>query len=229
MNDRHGASDDTQEQFEAQPDIGERALNIIEDLYRITVAALKSGELEPERIEQLLEAITEGFRTGVLQKHPDIETAFKKAANGFDEAMEFAAIASKTLIREARSKAEELTGREMKKSLHHLNNLENQFLENLAALAASGSDAAREIYSHLAEQSQRSAPVVGKYCTRAMTELDTLVMQFGDRSRDTGREIAKLTKTNILPTARGWLLGLAGKAAIRPDPLKSLATRSTES
>ncbi|MGH8558786.1 MAG: DUF6781 family protein [Methylococcales bacterium] len=219
MNNIPDSSDDFQKLSEAAQDIAKRNLDIQQEVYRITVDALARGKLEPERIKQVIEAVLEGFRSGVVQNSAHLETTFRKATNGLDEALASAAIATKLAIQEAIPKAGEYTDHEVKRSLHQLENLENQFLETLHTLATTGSESSREIFSRLAEHSRQTGTVVGKRSAEALTELGSLIEQFGKMSLDAGGAFVRVTGASIFQIASGFLSGIADSLR-KIDPAK---------
>lgn len=209
MTDTHNPTDEFQELSDAARDIARRNLNIQQDVYRITVDALTRGKLEPDRIKQVIKAVLEGFQSGIAQDRGPLEETFRKAANGLDEALASAAIATKFAVQEAGSRAGEFADHDIKKSLHQLEKLENQFLDTLHSLATSGAESSREIFTRLAEHTRQSGTAVGNRSASALTELGTFVEKFGQMSVDTGNELARVTGSSILQIASGFLSGVA--------------------
>ncbi|MCI0666602.1 MAG: hypothetical protein L0Y43_00935 [Methylococcaceae bacterium] len=208
MTEIHNSSD-YQELSDAARDIAKRNLDIQQEVYRITVEALTRGKLESDRIRQVIKTVLEGFQSGVSQNRGQLEETFRKAANGLDEALASAAIATKLAIQEAGSRVGEFTDQEIKKSLHQLENLEGQFLDTLHSLATTGTESSREIFTRLAEHTRQSGTAVGSRSAEALTELGSFIEKFGKMSFDASSEFARVTGTSILQIASGFLSGVA--------------------
>ncbi len=217
MTDTDHSSDDFQKLSDAARHIAERNLDIQQDIYRITVDALTRAKLQPDRIKQVIKTIFEGFQSGGSQNRAQLEESFRNAANGLDEALASAAVATKLAIQEANSKAGEFTDQEFKKSLHQLGDLENQFLDTLQSLAATGTESSREIFSRLAEHTRQSGTAVGRRSSEALSDLGDLIEQAGKMGFNAGSEFARVTGTSILQIASGFLSGVA-------DSLKNAET-----
>ena len=201
--------DDLQQLSDAARSIAERNLDIQREVYGITVDALTQAKLEPDRIKQVIKSVFDGIQSGVSQNNEQLEETFRKAANGLDEALASAAVATKLAIQEASSKAGEFSDQEIKKSLHQLGDLENQFLDTLHALATTGTEHSREIFSRLAEHTRQTGTAVGHRSTEALKELATLVEQFGKMGFDASSQFARITSSSILQIASGFLSGVA--------------------
>ncbi|MCI0653711.1 MAG: hypothetical protein L0Y39_04460 [Methylococcaceae bacterium] len=208
MTEIHNSSD-YQELSDAARNIAKRNLDIQQEVYRITVEALTRGKLESDRIRQVIKTVLEGFQSGVSQNRGQLEETFRKAANGLDEALASAAIATKLAIQEAGSRVGEFTEQEIKKSLHQLENLEGQFLDTLHSLATTGTESSREIFTRLAEHTRQSGTAVGSRSAEALTELGSFIEKFGKMSFDASSEFARVTGTSILQIASGFLSGVA--------------------
>ncbi|MCI0734317.1 MAG: hypothetical protein L0Y38_10925 [Methylococcaceae bacterium] len=208
MTEIHNSSD-YQELSDAARNIAKRNLDIQQEVYRITVEALTRGKLESDRIRQVIKTVLEGFQSGVSQNRGQLEETFRKAANGLDEALASAAIATKLAIQEAGSRVGEFTDQEIKKSLHQLENLEGQFLDTLHSLATTGTESSREIFTRLAEHTRQSGTAVGSRSAEALTELGSFIEKFGKMSFDASSEFARVTGTSILQIASGFLSGVA--------------------
>jgi hypothetical protein len=219
MTETHNPKDDFQKLSDEARKIAQRNLDIQQEVYRITVNALTQAKLEPERIKNVIKAVLEGFQSGVVQNQGQLDETFRKAANGLDEALASAAIATKLAIQEASSKAGEFADQEIKQSLNQLESLENQFLDTLHSLATSGTESSREIFSSLAEHTRQTGTAVGGRSAEALTNLGTLVEKFGKMSVDTGNEFARVTGTSILQIASGFLSGVADSLK-KIDPSK---------
>jgi hypothetical protein len=209
MTEARNPSDDFQKLSDAARDIAARNLDIQQEVYRITVDALTRAKLEPERIKQVIKAVLEGFQSGAAKNREQLDETFRKAASGLDEALASAAIATKLAIQEASSRVGEFTDQEIKKSLHQLENLENQFLDTLHTLATTGTQSSREIFTRLAEHTRQSGTAVGNRSAEALTELGSLIETFGKMSLDAGSEFARATGSSILQIASGFLGGVA--------------------
>ncbi|MGH8551645.1 MAG: DUF6781 family protein [Methylococcales bacterium] len=209
MTETHNPFDEFQKLSDAARDIAKRNLDIQQEVHRITVDALTRGKLESDRIKRVIKAILEGFQSGVVQNRGQLEDTFRKAANGLDEALASAAIATKLAIQEAGSRVGEFTDQEIKKSLHQLANMENQFLDTLHTLATTGSESSREIFSRLAEHTRQTGTAVGSRSAEALTELGSFIENFGKMSLDAGNEFARVTGSSILQIAGGFLSGVA--------------------
>ena len=214
------SSDDFQKLSEAARDIAERNLDIQQEVYGITIDALTRGKLEPERIKQVVKAVLEGFQSGVAQDGTHLEETFRKAANGLDEALASAAVATKLAIQEASSKADEYTEQEIKKSLQQLGTLEDQFLDTLHSLATTGTESSREIFTRLSEHVRQTGTAVGHRSAESMTELGSLIEQIGKISLNAGTGFARATGSSILQIASGFLSGVADSLK-KADPGKA--------
>lgn len=219
MIEAHNPLDDFQKLSDAARDIAERNLDIQQEVYRITVDALTRGKLGPDRIKQVIKAVLEGFQSGVAQNRGHLEETFRKAANGLDEALASAVIATKLAIQEAGSRVGEFTDQEIKKSLHQLENLENQFLDTLHTLATTGTESSREIFTRLAEHTRHTGTAVGSRSAEALIELGSFIETFGKMSLDAGNEFARTTGSSILQIASGFLSGVADSLK-KIDPSK---------
>ena len=211
--------DDFQKLSDAARDIAERNLDIQQEVYGITIDALTRGKLEPDRIRQVVQSVFHGIQAGVSQNTEELEATFRKAANGLDEALASAAVATKLAIQEASSKAGEYSDQEIKKSLHQLGDLENQFLDTLHSLASTGTESSREIFSRLAEHTRQTGTSVGHRSAEALKELGTLIEQFGKMSFDASSQFAKVAGGSILQIASGFLSGVADSLK-KADPTR---------
>lgn len=184
-------------------------VNVQQEVYRITVAALTEGHLETDRVKQVIEAVLNGVQSNIRDDTKRLQESFGQTAKGLDEALASAAIATKLAIQEAASRMGEYTHPEIRKSLHQLESLEKQFLNALNSLATTGTEGYREIISRFAEHAHQSGTAVGARSAEAMTELRDQIEQFSKISFDAGNGIARTTGASILQIASGFLSGVA--------------------
>ena len=208
MTDTQQTNDEFQKLSEEASEIAKKNIDIQAEVYRITVDALTHAKLEPARVKKVMEAVLEGFQSGAQQNKAPLDDAFRKAVNGLDEAMAAAVIATKLAIQEASSKAGEYTDQEIKKSLHQLGDLENQFLDTLHSIATTSAESTRQILTDLVEHTRNSGTAVGERSTEALSELGNLVEKFGKAGLDMSTEFARVTGNSILSIASGFLSGV---------------------
>lgn len=205
MNDQPGQSSDSRENVTTQTGAHSDVLSQIEELFRAIVDELAGREFDTRRIERLLSSLVEELRAAVARVKPQIAPSLSDAAIEFDQALNFAVLQTKITLRQAYCVLVEKGNPNSEPLLEYLTQLEELLLETFKSLPVLGGEALLEISRQLAELRHENASKLAEYCDRAMIELDTIVAEFGDMSRDAGREIKKFASNGVLNSARTWL------------------------
>lgn len=209
MNESEKQTVDTDKIRTATQEAIERYSDIQQEVHDITIAALKDGRLETERVKKIIQAVTEGSITGASALGENISDAMKQSFTGLDEALVKAAEASKLAIQEAVGRAGEFTEQELKRSLNDLDALEELFLETIKQTGSSASGSAAQIMEDLLSHARYSGTAVGKHVTEAVKGLQEQMQRVGTMGLKASTDFAFSASQQIAQIASGVLAGIA--------------------
>lgn len=187
----------------------ERYSDIQKEVHDITIAALKDGHLETERVKGIIKAVSEGATLGASELGENIGDAIKQAFTGLDQALVKAAEASKLAIQEAVGRAGEFTEHELKRSLNDLDTLEELFLDTIKQTGKSASGSAADILNDLVAHARHSGTAVGEHVTQAVNGLQEQMRRVGTMGFKAGTDFAFSASQQIAQIASGVLSGIA--------------------
>jgi hypothetical protein len=183
--------------------------NIHDAVRDITLKALSEGELDAERVKQVVQAVMTGAGKGAESLGAEAPQALKESMAGIDDALTKSAEASKLAIEEAVGHLREFGSRDLKHAVDDLLALEDLFLDTVKDVATASKETIRETLNDLARHARNSGTQVGE---AAKAAAETLTRELQHRLRETaesGAEAAINTTVYLAQAAAGFLDGIA--------------------
>ena len=183
--------------------------NTRDAMRNITLSALRSGQLDAERITRVVHSVMQGATLGVGDAGEKSRLALKEAMAGIDDALAKSAEATRLAIEEAAGRLHDLGKRDLERSFNNLQVLESMFLDTLKDVAENSAGAAREIMHGLLRHARDSGTAAG---ATARTAVSALEQKLGRTLREVaaaGTDAALSTGSNLAEAASGFLSGIA--------------------
>ena len=193
-----------------------RGNDIHNEVRQIVVDALKDGQMEPEHIKQVLQAVVNGAFEGATENEPAAKEVLQQTVAGIDDALSQVAQASSLAIEEAAGNVEEFTEHDLKRALTDLNDLEKLFFDTLGEVAKGGQDLTSNTINNIIDHLQQSSTSVGRTVTETSSHLSDFLSSKGKNIQLA--DVAKTTGASVARVASGLLAGIADSLA--PDDKK---------
>ncbi len=187
----------------------EKGENIHGAVRDVTLKALREGQLEVRKIQEIVHSVLQGASDGAKKDASRAEESLRETMDGVDEALEMSAMASKLAIEEAAGNVKEFGEKDLKRALDDLLTLEGMFLDTLASVAKASNETARKTLSDLESHARNSGTTVGREVTRIV---ETLSSKFGQSVREKateGADTAMKVGAQLSYAAAGFLKGIA--------------------
>ncbi len=184
-----------------------RGNDIHNEVRQIVVDALKGGQMEPEHIKEVLQAVVNGAFEGAANSEPEAKEVLKQTVAGIDDALSQVAQASSLAIQEAAGNVEEFTEHDLKRAFADLKDLEKLFFDTLNDVAKGGQEVTSSTISSLVDHLQKNSTSVGDTVTETSSHLSDFLVSKGKNIHLA--DVAKTTGASIARVASGLLAGIA--------------------
>ena len=196
-----------QQQHTAARDSVIRGDDIHNEVRQIVVDALKNGQMEPEHIKEVIQAVVNGAFEGATASEPEAKEVLQQTVTGIDTALSQVAQASSLAIEEAAGNVEEFTEHDLKRALTDLNDLEKLFFDTLSEVAKSGQEMTSNALNNIVEHLQQSTTSVGRTAAETSDHLLGFLANQGKNIQLA--DVAKTTGASVARVASGLLAGIA--------------------
>lgn len=184
-----------------------RGNDIHNEVRKIVVDALKNGQMEPEHIKEVLQAVVNGAVEGATESEPEAKEILQQTITGIDDALSQIAQASSLAIEEAADNVEQFNEHDLKRALTDLNDLEKLFFDTLNDVAKGSQEVTSDIIKKLVHHLQHSSTSVGRTVEETSSHLRTFLSSKGKNIPLA--DIAKTTGASVARIASGLLAGIA--------------------
>jgi len=200
---------DIQDVKEAARKTVEQGSDIRNEVRNLTLKILSQGNLDVEKMSQVVRAVIEGASIGAEAKGTQVKDALLDTMAGMDEALAKSAEASKLAIEEAAGHLKDFSSHDLKRAVDDLLTLEKLFFETIQDVAKGSNEMIRGTLNDLINHAQQSSSSVGITSSNVVTSLN---QKLGNTLKDTVSASAHAsleTGAHIANTAAGILEGIA--------------------
>jgi hypothetical protein len=184
---------------------GESLRSTVRDL---TLQALQSRELSLAQIKSVVRSVTEGVNLGAIQGKLDADEVFAQSLAGMDDALLKVVEASRVALHQITGERE-FRDSHLKKALHDLEKLEDEFLATIKKAATGDGSPFKSQWGGVLQEQMSAGTATGQ-------QVMALVEQYGDQvrkaaraQRDAGFRAAHALAQNFAALASGVLIGMA--------------------
>lgn len=187
----------------------EHGKDIRDEMRKITLAALRRGQLDAKEIKRVVRSVTQGASLGVEDAGDKSFQALGEALAGIDEALAKSAEATKLAIEEAAGQLKDYGKRDLERVFNDLHALEGLFLDTIKDVAEDSAGVARETLQGLLRHAKDSGTTAGATATAAITALEQKLGRSLREIAAAGTDVALSTSSNLAEAAAGFLSGIA--------------------
>jgi len=199
---------------------------ISERVRAITLQALSEGHLDTQSIKQVMTAVLNGAQRGFTREDEHRSQALREAVRGLDDALAYAAEATKLAIQEAAGRTSDYSRQGLKTAVDDLAELESQLVETLGKAAQSATGVAQATLRDLTEHARTSGTAVGDKARSALSELSHAVSGSARETTTAGAQVLRKEATLIAALAAGVLKGFSTHLQSAPTDKKAPPTGS---
>ncbi|MDH5546530.1 MAG: hypothetical protein OEZ43_13125 [Gammaproteobacteria bacterium] len=203
------SDENIQQTQDAAREAVEKDVDIQQTVRDITLKALTERQLDKEGIKAVIGAVTTGVTQGVEANKDKMNTSFKQALSGMDEAVAKSAQAAKLAATEAMGKVSDFADHEFKETLSQLENLEDLFIDTVNAAAQQAGKLANESFRDLTSHLKNSGSDAGRQAKEAAEQLRQQLTTAGKEGMEAAMKAGKQAGNQIAQIASGILAGMA--------------------
>lgn len=184
-----------------------RGNDIHNEVRQIVVDALSDGQMQPEHIKEVMQAVINGAFEGATESEPEVKEVLQQTVSGIDNALSQVAQATTLAIEEAADNVEKFTDHDLKRALTDLGDLEKLFIDTLNEVAKDGQETTSGIIGNIVQHLQQSSTSVGRTVTETSSHLTDFLSSKGKNVHIA--DVAKSTGATVASVASGFLAGIA--------------------
>jgi len=189
----------------------ERGVDITEAVRDITMQALSKGQLDTDKIREVIRSVITGADQGAEKREgSDAASSVREALSGIDEALANSAQATRLAIEEAAGQVGKFGNTEFKRALADLGALEELFLATVKEAAASSETRVKQTLNDFVDHAKISGTEVGKAAADSASQLSRQLGNLLLETASEGAETALRLGSQLSQAAAGFLDGIAG-------------------
>jgi ElaB/YqjD/DUF883 family membrane-anchored ribosome-binding protein len=192
-----------------------------EDLHaqirELTKSAFAGGKLDMPRIREVTRSVLEGVSEGSGVHSGDATARVRQSLSAIEAAILQAAENSTLALREARGKASEFSGHDLRQTLDELRSLEHALKDAVADTAGAGRETLSEILSDFATHARHSGSAFREQLAEGLGELQKHLPQAGRETLRGGADAVGAGASLLAQVASGMLVGLGETLRTRHD------------
>jgi len=183
--------------------------NLRKTVRDLTLKALQTRELSLSQIKQVLKLVTEGVNLGASGPKIDVEKALSDALAGMDDALRKAVEANQIALQQLSDQGESFQESHVKKALHDLERLEDEWLKIVKQAAARADDTIKARWGEVLQQAKITGTDTGAEVTATIEQFQQQMQTMVRQSRATGAKAAHALSQNFATLASGVLIGIS--------------------
>ena len=191
-----------------------RAKRVQETVRKITLEALKQGNLDRPSLEKVTREVLDAIHEAARAQGSEAQQTIKQAISGLDQALAVAAQALKLSIEEAADRADQFSREDLARARSDLRQMRRIFLQTLRDTARAGRGTAAGILNDLARHARASGTAVGRQI-EVMRSIPAHAAKMGRASFTAGVSAATTSGVMLARVAAGVLAGIADSAEKR--------------
>jgi len=191
----------------------EQGDDLRDQVYALTLEALREGHLDKERVRAVVRAVTEGVSEAAERTGRPVNEALREAVAGMDAALVKAAEAVKLALEEAASHLEEFSQQDLRRALDELDSVENVMLDTLSEVGTKAGATVRTVIEDLVRHARHSGTAVGQYVAGVREAIGNGLRQ----ALHEGVDAARVAARSLAALAAGFFAGIADGLAKGPE------------
>ncbi len=176
-----------------------------QQVYELTLNALREGRLDKERVRAVVSAVTEGVSEAAERAGRPVNEALAEAVAGLDAALVKAAEAVKLALEEAASHLEEFSQQDLRRALDELDSVETVMLETLSEVGSKAGTTVRVVVEDLVRHARHSGTAIGRYVAQVRESVGNRLRQ----ALHEGIDAARVTARSLAALAAGFFAAIA--------------------
>jgi len=176
---------------------------------RLTLQALKTHRLDPQAINTVMRAVTEGVGLGAVTPPGGVERALAEGLQGLDDALKKAAEAISLALQQLAAQSRDFTECDLRPSLDHLKRLEGDFVATVQAVGERSGAQVKQSLVDIAAHMARAGTDTGGALRAAVEPLRNRLNAAAAEAGAAGARAAQDVSLRLAALAGGMLAGMA--------------------
>ncbi|HCA27647.1 MAG TPA: hypothetical protein DEP05_08440 [Betaproteobacteria bacterium] len=176
---------------------------------RLALQAFKARRLDPQAINAVMRAVTEGIGLGAVSPSSGVGSALADGVQGLDDALKKAAEAISLALQQLAAQSQDFTARDLRPSLDHLKRLEEDFVATVHAVGGQSGAQVKQSLTDIAAHMARAGTDTGGALRAAAEPLSNRLNAAAAEAGAAGAQAAQDVGLRLAALAGGILAGMA--------------------